>query len=297
MSSATSSPHDVSVKQIAIEDQRFQYFEAGSGDTLILLLHGWPQDASEWQKIVPLLADRFHVIAVDLPGIGGSTSQSRDFSKARIAQEMSRFVKTFEARNLVIVGHDIGGMIAYAYARLFASEVTGAIILDVPLPGLGAWKEIETLPESWHFRFHAQTPLAEQLVAGRQAQYFRYFIDAMAMDTKAITDAEVDGYAAAYAAPDQLSAGFGFYRTFPQDEQFNAEHDGPLAVPLLIAGGSASLGEGTTLLAHALQGHGVQDARSAVIMTSGHWVAEEQPAQTAALIEAFAEEVMQRIKN
>lgn len=277
-------------RQALVGVQRFRYLEAGAGETLIVLLHGWPQDADEWHKVMPRLATRYRVVAVDLPGVGGSTSPSRDFSKAAMARDLHGFVQSLGAKRVVLVGHDIGGMVAYAYERQFPGDVQGVAILDVPLPGLAPWDKIETIPQAWHFQFNAQAPLAEQLVAGRQAgyfRYFRYFIDRNAGNPKAISDADVAGYAAAYRSTDQLSAGFGFYRAFAQDKLFNDGQRGPLAVPLLVAGADRSLGAGADVLVQALRDHGASDVRSATIEGAGHWVAEERPDDVARLIETF----------
>lgn len=274
---ATASPASAARTSIvagehhaSIDGQRFQYLEAGSGDTVIVLLHGWPQDADEWRRVMPRLAARHRVIAVDLPGVGGSTSPLRDFSKAAMARELRRFVLSLGARRVMLVGHDIGGMVAYAYARQFSDDLIGAVILDVPLPGLAPWDKIETIPQAWHFNFHAQQPLAEQLVAGRQTSYFRYFFDHNAGNPTAISDADVAGYAAAYGTADQLAAGFGFYRAFPQDKLFNDRQRVPLLTPLLVAGADRSLGAGAEALAQALRDHGAAEVRVATIAGSGH---------------------------
>lgn len=271
----------------SIDGQRFRYLEAGSGDTVIVLLHGWPQDADKWRRVVPLLAERYRVIAVDLPGVGGSTSPSRDFSKAAMARELRRFVLSLDAKRVMLVGHDIGGMVSYAYVRQFPDDLIGAVILDVPLPGLAPWDKIETIPQAWHFDFNAQQPLAEQLVTGRQVSYFRYFFDNNAGNPKAISDADVVGYAAAYDTADQLAAGFGFYRAFPEDKLFNDSQREPLPTPLLVAGADRSLGAGTEVLAQALRDHGASKVRVATIAGSGHWVAEERPDEVADLIDRF----------
>ena len=204
-----------------------------------------------------------------------------------MARELHGFVQGLGAKRIVLAGHDVGGMVAYAYARQFPDDVQGAVILDVPLPGLAPWDKIETIPQAWHFDFNAQTPLAEQLVAGRQTRYFRYFIDHNAGNPKAVSDADVAGYAAAYGSADQLSAGFGFYRTFSQDKLFNDGRREPLAVPLLVAGADRSLGAGTQVLAQALRDHGASEVRAATIEASGHWVAEERPDEVARLIGRF----------
>lgn len=286
---AATSP--VAERHVSVGAQKFRYLETGSGDTLVVLLHGWPQDADVWRKIMPRLAARYHVIAVDLPGVGGTTSPSRDFSKVAMARELHGLVQRLGPKRVVLVGHDIGGMVAYAYARQFPGDVRGAAILDVPLPGLAPWDKIETIPQAWHFNFNTQQPLAEQLVAGRQKIYFRYFFDHNAGNPKAIADDDLGGYAAAYGSTDQLSAGFGFYRAFPKDKLFNDSQRERLAVPLLVAGADRSLGAGAGILAQALRDHGASNVRSMTINGSGHWVAEEQPEEVVRLVGEFVAEV------
>jgi pimeloyl-ACP methyl ester carboxylesterase len=276
-------------RQVTVGQQRVRYLEAGAGSTLVVLVHGWPASADSWREVIPLLSDKFRVIAPDLRGIGGSSSPSDDYSKAALARDLHAFVQSRGARRVVIVGHDIGGMVAYAYARQFPRDVAAVAILDVPLPGIASWDQIATAPHAWHFDFHAQEPLAESLVAGKQERYFRYFIDQTAGNARAISDAEVRRFARAYSSSAQLSAGFGFYRTFDADKTFNRAQTRPLAVPMLLMGGDKSFAHMAEELATALKQLGASNVRTALVKDSGHWVAEEQPAQTARLIADFAD--------
>lgn len=275
--------------------RQIHYLRAGSGKTTIVLLHGWPQSSHEWRRVMPLLADRFTVIAPDLPGIGGSTGAdegasalSTAFEKASLARELHAFVVSLAATRIVLVGHDIGGMVAYAYARLYPDELAGLAIVDVPLPGIAPWDKVKTLPQSWHFGFHRQEPLAEQLVAGRQALYFRYFINSVAVQPAAISDEDVAAYAEAYRSPASLRAGFGFYQAFTEDEVFNAHHREELNVPVLLAGADHSMGPAESQLKQGLTALGVQNVRIAVIANSGHWLAEEQPSTLVTVLGTFA---------
>jgi len=281
--------HSVSIAEhvAQVGDQRVRYLESGTGDTLVLLVHGWPQTADEWRRVMPLLGNGYRVVAPDLRGIGGSRSPSRDYSKAALARDLHAFVETLGARRVVVVGHDIGGMVAYAYARLFPQQTTGVAILDVPLPGLAPWNMVAASPQAWHFDFNKQHPLAETLIAGRQRLYYRYFIDQKATNSKAVSDREVERYARAYASADQLAAGLGLYRTFDQDAAFNISHQGAMTVPMLLAGADGSMGQGIRPMAEALRASGVREVEPAIIERSGHWVAEEQPTSIARLIKQF----------
>lgn len=282
-------------RTVTIHGRQVHYLRAGAGAMTIVLLHGWPQSSHEWRRVMPLLANRFTVIAPDLPGIGGSaapeggaSAPTTAFEKVALARDIHAFVATLGAKRVVLVGHDIGGMVAYGYARLYPDELAGVAILDVPVPGVAPWDVVKTMPEAWHFNFHAQAPLAEHLVTGRQASYFRYFIDSHADNASAVSDADVTAYAAAYRSPASLHAGFGFYRAFAADAAFNAAHHEPFAVPVLLAGADHSMGPGEPQLAAGLKALGASDVRVAVIANSGHWIAEEQPVATARLIADFA---------
>lgn len=292
---AAASAASIADRSVRVGAGRIHYLRAGSGATTIVLLHGWPQSSHEWRRVMPLLADRFTVIAPDLPGIGGSTGPAGGaaapvaaFEKAALAHDIHAFVATLGARRVVLVGHDVGGMVAYAYARLYPDELAGVAILDVPVPGIAPWDMVKTMPQAWHFGFNRQEPLAEQLVAGRQALYFRYFIDSNAADRSAVTDTDVAAYAEAYRSPASLHAGFGFYRAFAADAAFNAAHREPLDLPVLIVGADHSMGSGEGLLEQGLKTSGARNVRVASIPSSGHWIAEEQPAATAKLIADFA---------
>jgi pimeloyl-ACP methyl ester carboxylesterase len=284
----------ISEHHLQVGEQKFRYLRAGSRGTPIVLLHGWPQSADQWRRVMTLLASDHIVIAPDLRGIGGTSAPTKDWRKEALARDIHAFIRSLKIESPVIAGHDIGGMVAYAYARLFPSTASGVAILDVPIPGLAPWDAIASSPHAWHFDFHAQVPLAEALVSGRQATYFRYFINRVGKHPAAISDEAVRTYAAAYGSPERLSAGFGFYRAFPADSAFFASQRDRLDLPLLLVAADNSLGAGLQALAESLRGHGAQDLRSVVVPDSGHWVAEEQPRATADALARFAAEVTKR---
>lgn len=284
----TAPVAELSAKTVQVGSQTVHYLQAGSGPTTIVLLHGWPQSSHEWRHIMPRLAVTYTVVAPDLRGIGGTTAPSNDFTKATLAKDVHDLLATLGLRRVVLVGHDIGGMVAYSYARQFPRELLGVAILDVPLPGVANWSTLKTSPMAWHFNFHNQKPLAERLVVGRQFEYFRYIFNRNAKNPAAISDADVATYAAAYDKPESLAAGFEFYRAFPADEKLNASRKDRLVVPVLLAAGDGSLGPALPALERGLRSLGVRSIRRAVIPNSGHWLAEEQPAVTAQAIADFA---------
>jgi pimeloyl-ACP methyl ester carboxylesterase len=257
------------------------YVRGGTGPAVILL-HGFPEDWYEYRKVMPRLATKFTVVAVDLPGIGGSTAKPGGYAAADVADDIHQLQEQLHLEHAYVVGHDIGGMVAYAFVRGYPDAVRGAMILDVPLPGLAPWKEITAKPFSWHIHFQQVPGLAEELVAGRQAVYFRYFLS-----PQYVSDADVARYAESYAAPEHLHAAFEVYRAFPADEKFNAEQQSRIDVPLVLAVGSESVFlKDLPTMAESLRAHGCTNVKTRVIEGSSHYVADERPG----IVEEFVEE-------
>ena len=109
----------------------------------------------------------------------------------------------------MLVGHDIGGMVAYAFVRLYPEVTRGVMILDVPLPGIDPWDEVKGDPALWHMGFHQTPNLPEKLIACRQFDYLREFFNGGTLNKKAITDEDVKHYVKSYAAPDTIARGNG----------------------------------------------------------------------------------------
>jgi pimeloyl-ACP methyl ester carboxylesterase len=259
------------------------YIRGGTGPAIILL-HGFPQDWYEFHRVIPRLTTQFTVVAVDLRGVGGSSGKPGGYDAANMAQDVHELAEHLHLKQVYLAGHDIGGMVAYAFARLYPETSRGVMILDVPLPGLGSWAGIKADPMQWHISFHQTPELPEQLVAGRQAIYFRYFLD-----RRSVSDVEVAHYAESYAAPEHLHAAFEFYRAFPANEQFNAAQQSPIRLPLVVAAGEHSpFGKSLLSLAEALRAHGCASVQIEVIKGSAHYVADEQPEALAGLIERYA---------
>ena len=259
------------------------YVRGGTGPAVILL-HAFPEDWYEYHKVMPRLAAKFTVVAVDLPGIGGSTAKPGGYAAADLADDIHQLQEQLHLEHAYVVGHDIGGMVAYALVRRYPDAVRGAMILDVPLPGLAPWKEITAKPFSWHIHFQQVPGLAEELVAGRQAVYFRYFLN-----PQYVSDADVARYAESYAAPEHLHAAFEVYRAFPANEKFNAEQQSRIDVPLVLVVGSESVFlKDLPTMAEALRAHGCTNVKTRVIEESSHYVADERPEIVEAFIEEYA---------
>jgi pimeloyl-ACP methyl ester carboxylesterase len=162
-----------------IDGVQLHYSTAGHGDPLILL-HGYAQTSLMWRPIIPLLAERFTVIAPDLPGIGDSAIPADGLDMTASATRIHGLARSLGVEKARVVGHDIGLMVAYAYAAQFPAETEKLVVMDAFLPGVGEWEAIYNHPDFWHFRFHGPTP--EALVQGRERAYFEYFWNDLAAE-------------------------------------------------------------------------------------------------------------------
>jgi pimeloyl-ACP methyl ester carboxylesterase/ketosteroid isomerase-like protein len=268
-----------------VKDTTLHYVRGGAGPAVVLL-HGFPQDWYEFHQIMPRLAKKFTVVAVDLRGMGGSTPTAGGYDAATMAGDIHELAEQLHLQPVYVVGHDLGGMVAYAFARRYPEMTRGAMILDVPLAGIGPWEEIQTLPQVWHIRFHQTPDLPEKLIAGRQAIYFRYFLRA-----PQFSDADLAHYAESYATTEKLRSIFEFYRAFPEDARFNAAQRSATSVPLFLAAGERSpFSKYIPRIAEALREQGWTKVQTGVVRNSSHYVADEQPEIVADLIERYATE-------
>jgi pimeloyl-ACP methyl ester carboxylesterase len=264
------------------------YVRGGNGPPLVLL-HGFPQSWYEFRKIMPRLAKSFTVVAVDLRGVGNSAVASEGFDIATMAADVQGLIKELKLENPYIVGHDMGGNVAYALARLNPETTRGAMIIDVPLFGLDPWDDVKRDPTLWHISFLATPRVPEILIPGREAAYFRAaFFNLGTRDPRAISDADLTQYAKAYSTADQLRAGLGFYRAIPANEKFNASQTSPIAVPFVLVAGESSFAPLLDRIAAAMKAHGAANVTTEVVAGGAHYLPDEQPDAITALIERHA---------
>lgn len=257
------------------------FARSGRGPALILL-HGFPQDWSEWRPIIGRLARRYTVVAVDLRGIGQSTAGSARFDAATMAADVHELAGALKLDQPYVVGHDVGGMVAHAYARLFPKDVRGAMILDVPVPGLDGWDEATA--GAWHVGFLQTPDLPEALVAGRHAAFLGHFL---AMGDH--SDEEVAEALRAYAGAAQFHAACEMYRAFPENVTFGRDKRGLNDVPLVygIGDGSPFAAMADRIVA-ALRDSGFTNVTRATVPDAVHYLVADNPSAVAALIEQHA---------
>ncbi len=261
---------------------RLHYLSAGQGDPVILL-HGYTQTSRMWRPLMVELAKTHTVVAPDLRGIGQSSKPESGYDKKTMAQDIHALATSLGYRKVQIVGHDIGLMVAYAYAAQYPTEVERIALMDAFLPGVGDWKGVWLLRDLWHFHFYGETPL--KLVAGRERIYFEHFWNDFAADPKhSVPEADRQYYTAAYAHPGGMQAGFEVFRAFSQDaEDFGQFAQTKLTMPMLVLTGEKASGEFLIQ-----QGRLVADnVEGVVIRGSGHWLMEEAPDQVIPRLMSF----------
>src|SRR3984957_1276099 len=265
-----------------IDGVRLHYWTAGHG-TPLLLLHGYAETSLMWKPIMPVLAQRFTVIAPDLPGIGDSDIPADGLDMKSAAVRIHQLAKSLGVQKAEVVGHDIGLMVAYAYAAQFPTEVTKLVLMDAFLPGVPGWEAVYNDPHIWHFRFNGPTP--EALVQGRERAYFDYFWNDFAADkTHSIPEEARRAYAGAYARPGRMHAGWAYFVSFLQAaKDFEQLSKTKLTMPVLSIGGDkangVALGQQLPLVA--------TNVTAVVLKDCGHWVLEERPKETTEALENF----------
>jgi pimeloyl-ACP methyl ester carboxylesterase len=274
-SGANATNRTIASRDAVVEGIKIHYLAAGHGPAVILL-HGYTQTSRMWRPIIPLLAEKFTVIAPDLPGIGDSAIPKDGLDMKTSAIRIHALAKSLGIEKARVVGHDIGLMVAYAYAAQFPAETKKLAVLDAFLPGVAGWEAVYDDPNVWHFRFHGPTP--EALVSGRERIYFAYFWNDLAADkTRSLSNADRQAYVAAYSQPGRMRAGWAYFAAWPQTaKDFAQVAQTKLAIPVLAIGGEKSLGE---VLGQQMK-LVATDVTVVVLKDTGHWVMEERPKET-----------------
>ena len=280
--SAAQRPKGFAEKRAIVDGVTIRYTIGGQGPGVVLL-HGYAQTSHMWMPLMPRLTSSHTVIAPDLRGAGGSARPPDGYDKKTLAKDIRGLVRQLGHERVQLVGHDIGLMVAYAYAAQYPGEVSQVVLMDAFLPGVGDWKDVWLLRDLWHFHFYGETPLA--LVKGRERIYFEHFWNDFAADrTKSVPEADRRIYAAAYARADGMRAGFEYFKAFEQDARdFAAFAATRLEMPFLVLTGEKASGtfliEQVKMVASHVSG--------TVVKGAGHWLMEEATDQVVPALVAF----------
>jgi pimeloyl-ACP methyl ester carboxylesterase len=255
---------------------------AGTGP-VVVLIHGYAETSDSWAPLAAELVKTYTVIVPDLRGIGSSSRPAGGYDKKTQAADIRAVVTTLGFDRTFVVSHDIGIMVAYAYAALYPDKVDRLVVMDAPLPGIAPWDDIVKDHRLWHFSFWG--PDEERLVQGRERIYLDcIWNDFSAAPTTQPDDATRKFYAAQYAKPGAMRAGFAHFKAFSQDVEDNKVfQQTKLTMPVLAVGGEKSFGATEAVVMRNV----AVNVREAVVPNSGHWLMEENPTYTVALIRDY----------
>ncbi|HEY3178957.1 MAG TPA: alpha/beta hydrolase [Casimicrobiaceae bacterium] len=272
-------------RDVTVDGTRIHLTIGGSGPPVVLL-HGYAETSRMWKPLAKVLAPRFTVIMPDLPGIGDSSIPTAGIDMKTSAERIRVAVRSLGFEKVNVVGHDIGLMVAYAYAALYPQGVQKLALMDAFLPGVEGWEAVYNNPGFWHFRFHGATPAA--LVKGRERMYFEYYWNDFAADkTRSIPEADRRAYTQAYARAGRMASGWAYFASFPKTAVDFAElGKTKLAIPVLSIGGDKSLGAALGAQAKLI----APDVTVVVLKDAGHWILEERPDETIAALTRFLQQ-------
>jgi pimeloyl-ACP methyl ester carboxylesterase len=275
--SSVEAEEQITARDAKIDNVQLHYLTAGKAPAAVILLHGFAETSRMWRPIIPKLAGNFTVIAPDLPGIGGSSIPADNkIDMITAAKQIHDLVRSLKIEKARVVGHDIGLMVAYAYAAQFPNETEKLAVMDAFLPGVPGWEPIYNAPNIWHFRFNGEYP--EKLVQGRERTYFEYFWNVFAADkTRSLPEADRKAYTDAYAKPRRMRAAWTYFASWPQlAKDFAQLSQTKLTMPVLSIGGEKSLGNEL-----GAQMKLVADNVTVIVLpNTGHWILEEKPRET-----------------
>src|SRR5690349_8021985 len=254
----------------------------GGSGPVVLLIHGYAENSDSWAPLAADLMKDHTVVVPDLRGIGRSSKPVGGYDKKTQAEDMRAVVTSLGYDKTFVVAHDIGNMVAYAYAAIYPEKVERLVVMDAPIPGIDPWSEILQNPGVWHFNFHG--PDAERLVAGRERIYFDRIWNDFTGDPGKPDEATRNFFTATYAQPGGMRAGFAQFTAFSTDAADNKVFEKvKLPMPVLATGGEKSVG----MLQAVIMRHVAVDVQEAVVPRSGHWLMEESPVYTVNLVRKF----------
>jgi pimeloyl-ACP methyl ester carboxylesterase len=259
------------------------HVRVGGKGSAVTLLHGYGETGDMWGALANDLVKDHTVVVPDLRGMGLSTKPPGGFDKKNQGKDVSGVLDALKVGKTDLVTHDIGNMVGYAFAAENRDRVTKFVLIDAPVPGVGPWEEILKNPLLWHFRFGG--PDMERLVAGRERIYLDRFWNEFSANPARFTEASREHYAKLYALPGAMHSGFEQFHAFDQDAIDNKAFmaQGMLSMPVLALGGEKSFG---LTMAEVMRA-AATNVTPGVVPDSGHWIMEENPKATIALVRSF----------
>jgi pimeloyl-ACP methyl ester carboxylesterase len=282
LAQSPAPPAPIESKFAIVDGIKIHYLTSGHGPAVILL-HGYTQTSRMWLPLIPKLTDKFTIIAPDLPGIGESDIPKDGLDMKTAAIRIHKLATSLGITKARVVGHDIGLMVAYAYAAQFPSETEKLVVMDAFLPGVPGWELAYDSPDLWHFRFHGATP--EALVQGRETIYFAYFWNDLAADKNhSLAEPDRAAYVTAYSRPGRMRAGWAYFASWPGTaKDFAQLAETRLTMPVLSIAGE----KGSAAILGPQMKRVATDVKIIDLPNTGDWVMEERPKETMDALVAF----------
>src|SRR5215471_1335574 len=264
---------------------QIHYLKAGTGKNTLVLIHGFGDTSHMWIPLFDEFAKDYTIIAPDLRGLGESSRPATGYDKKTMANDIHALVKSLGYQKINLVGHDIGLMVAYAYAAQYPNEVEKLALLEAPIPGVGdVWDKVYTTPALWHFHF-VNSPIALDLVTGRERIFLEHFWQTLSPHPETFSEADRRLYAKSYAQEGAMKAAFEMFKTFNNVDAVENRNFARtrLQMPVLTIEGDKAMG-------------GVLEAQAKLVATNvtsimmadtGHWLMEQRPAETKAALWKF----------
>lgn len=264
---------------------KLHYLKAGTGRMPLVLIHGFGETSHMWVPLFVEFGSNYTIIAPDLRGLGDSSRPTAGYDKKNMANDVRALVKSLGYEKVYLVGHDIGLMVAYAYAAQYPDEVEKLALLEAPIPGIGdIWEKIYTTPSNWHFHF-VNSPIALKLVKGRERTFLEHVWQTLSPYPETFRDSDRKLYAKSYAQEGAMRAAFEMFKTFnTQDAEDNRKFAlTKLKMPVLTIEGDKSMGGALAIQAKLVADH----VTSIKLEDTGHWLMEQRPEETKAELKKF----------
>jgi len=264
---------------------RIHYLRAGSGTNTLVLIHGFGDTSHMWIPLFEEFGQDYTIIAPDMRGLGESSRPATGYDKKTIAADIHELVKSLGYQKIDLVGHDIGLMVAYAYAAQYPTDVRKLALLEAPIPGIGdIWQKVYTSPALWHFHF-VFSPIALDLIKGRERLFLEHFWQTLSPHPETFPEADRRIYAKAYAQEGAMRAAFEMFKTFDRQDaadnrQFAATK---LPIPVLTIEGDKAMGGALEIQAKII----ASNVTSIVLRDTGHWLMEQRPEELKAELKDF----------
>ena len=250
-----------------------------------MLIHGFGDTSHMWIPLFEEFTKDFTIIAPDMCGLGESSRPATGYDKKTIANDIHGLVSSLGYRQIDLVGHDIGLMVAYAYAAQYPNEVEKLALLEAPIPGIGdIWEKVYTAPALWHFHY-VNSPIALELVKGRERIFLEHFWQTLSPHPETFSEDDREFYAKSYAQEGAMRSAFEMFKLFnTQDAEDNRQFaSNRLPMPVLTIEGDKAMGGALSIQAKLV----ADDVRSIVLPDTGHWLMEQGPAEIRTELRKF----------